>query len=197
MKLTARAAQRFRRARLSVPARLLLRGGSRGAARRGRGDLQDATARRSGARSPGAPRTAFAAHTYNEAFRLLGAHPRLIEPRRAALRREALHAPVQDQRQGRLRRRGLAVAPGLRHLGARRRHARAAGDEHLGVPRRGDADQRPADAHPQEPQGTACWRPATTSRPRPIRSGRSTTRRSRGSSTRAASSRRPASRARC
>src|SRR5215475_7791967 len=28
----------------------------------------------------GSPRTAFAAHTYNEAFRLLGAHPRLIHP---------------------------------------------------------------------------------------------------------------------
>ena len=28
----------------------------------------------------GAPRTAFAAHTYNEAFALLGCHPRLIEP---------------------------------------------------------------------------------------------------------------------
>ena len=28
----------------------------------------------------GAPRTAFAAHTYNEAFGRLGAHPRLIEP---------------------------------------------------------------------------------------------------------------------
>jgi ectoine hydroxylase len=28
----------------------------------------------------GAPRTAFAAHTYNEAFRLLGNHPRLIYP---------------------------------------------------------------------------------------------------------------------
>ncbi|MBW4025757.1 MAG: proline hydroxylase [Proteobacteria bacterium] len=28
----------------------------------------------------GAPRTAFAAHTYNEAFRVLGAHPRLIRP---------------------------------------------------------------------------------------------------------------------
>jgi len=28
----------------------------------------------------GVPRTAFAAHTYNEAFRLLGAHPRLIRP---------------------------------------------------------------------------------------------------------------------
>ncbi len=30
--------------------------------------------------STGAPRTAFAAHTYNEAFRRLGAHPRLIDP---------------------------------------------------------------------------------------------------------------------
>jgi ectoine hydroxylase len=28
----------------------------------------------------GAPRTAFAAHTFNEAFRILGAHPRLIGP---------------------------------------------------------------------------------------------------------------------
>jgi ectoine hydroxylase len=28
----------------------------------------------------GSPRTAFAAHTYNEAFRLLGEHPRLIRP---------------------------------------------------------------------------------------------------------------------
>jgi ectoine hydroxylase len=30
----------------------------------------------------GAPRTAFAAHTYNEVFRLLGSHPRLVEPLR-------------------------------------------------------------------------------------------------------------------
>jgi len=30
--------------------------------------------------SSGAPRTAFAAHTYNEGFRRLGAHPRLIDP---------------------------------------------------------------------------------------------------------------------
>ena len=28
----------------------------------------------------GAPRTAFAAHTYNEAFRILGSHPRLLDP---------------------------------------------------------------------------------------------------------------------
>tara|TARA_B100000949_G_scaffold1641_1_gene1415 strand:- start:529 stop:852 length:324 start_codon:yes stop_codon:yes gene_type:complete len=30
--------------------------------------------------SSGVPRTAFAAHTYNEGFRRLGAHPRLIGP---------------------------------------------------------------------------------------------------------------------
>ena len=30
--------------------------------------------------SSGAPRTAFAAHLYNDAFRRLGAHPRLVEP---------------------------------------------------------------------------------------------------------------------
>ena len=30
--------------------------------------------------SSGVARTAFAAHTYNEGFRRLGAHPRLIEP---------------------------------------------------------------------------------------------------------------------
>src|SRR5438067_1648974 len=28
----------------------------------------------------GTPRTAFAAHTYNDTFRVVGAHPRLIEP---------------------------------------------------------------------------------------------------------------------
>ncbi|MGH6816729.1 MAG: phytanoyl-CoA dioxygenase family protein, partial [Hyphomicrobiaceae bacterium] len=28
----------------------------------------------------GAPRTAFAAHTYNEAFAILARHPRLVEP---------------------------------------------------------------------------------------------------------------------
>src|SRR5262245_64953002 len=31
----------------------------------------------------GAPRTAFAAHLYNEAFGVLGAHPRMIEPIRS------------------------------------------------------------------------------------------------------------------
>src|SRR4029077_2568108 len=35
----------------------------------------------------GAPRTAFTAHTYNEAFRLLGNHPRLIHPVEQLFRR--------------------------------------------------------------------------------------------------------------
>jgi len=34
----------------------------------------------------GAPRTAFAAHTYNEAYRRLGRHPRLVEPVKQLLR---------------------------------------------------------------------------------------------------------------
>ena len=67
----------------------------------------------------GSPRTAFAAHTYNEAFRLLGAHPRLIRPVEQVFGEAAVHAPVQDQREIRVRWRGVAVAPGLRHLGAR------------------------------------------------------------------------------
>jgi ectoine hydroxylase len=88
----------------------------------------------------GAPRTAFAAHTYNEAFRLLGYHPRLIQPVEQVFGERLYMHQVQDQRQGGFRRRCLAVAPGLRHLGARRRHARAAGDEHCRVHGRGNAD---------------------------------------------------------
>ena len=65
----------------------------------------------------GAPRTAFAAHTYNEAFRLVGHHPRLIRPVEQVFG-EQLYIPVQDQRQSGVRGRCLAVAPGLRHLGA-------------------------------------------------------------------------------
>ena len=48
-------------------------------------------------------------------------------PGRAGVRRTALHAPVQDQREGGVRGRCLAMAPGLRHLGARRRHAASRG----------------------------------------------------------------------
>ena len=48
--------------------------------------------------SNGAPRTAFAAHLYNEAFRRLGAHPRLVEPQfRDELPREGDHPPLPDR----------------------------------------------------------------------------------------------------
>ena len=54
-------------------------GGGGGAAHRGRGHLRARPAQIWREKS-GAPRTAFAAHTYNEAFALLGRHPRLLEP---------------------------------------------------------------------------------------------------------------------
>ena len=49
-------------------------------ARRSRGDPQATDRQEVWREKTGAPRTAFAAHTYNEAFRLLGRHPRLIGP---------------------------------------------------------------------------------------------------------------------
>jgi ectoine hydroxylase len=69
----------------------------------------------------GAPRTAFAAHTFNETFRLTGlasAARRAVTP---AVRRGRLRASAQAQRQGRIRGRCLAVASGLRHLGPQAR----------------------------------------------------------------------------
>ena len=100
----------------------------------------------------GAPRTAFAAHTFSEVFGLLGAPPAPDRTVAAIVRRGSLRPPVQAQRQGRLRGRRLAMAPGLRHLAARRRHAAGARHEHRGVPRRGDADQRPAAADSEKSQ---------------------------------------------
>ncbi len=78
---------------------------------------------------------------------LRGAHvQRALRPAGAAsahgragegpLRRGALHAPVQDQRQDGLRRRRLAVAPGLRHLAQRRHDADRARDERRHLPGR-------------------------------------------------------------
>ena len=145
----------------------------------------------------GAPRTAFAAHLYSEPF----AHPRRASAHdradRADLRRKGLHAPVQDQRQSRLRRRRLAMAPGLRHLETRRRHARAARDERRDLPRRGEADQRPADVRAEEP---ARRRPRGRARPRDHELSAVDARRGNRDAagrSRAASSRQPASPAAC
>lgn len=50
--------------------------------------------------SSGVPRTAFAAHTYNDAFRRLGRHPRLVNPVMQIIDGAGIYAPVQGQRQG-------------------------------------------------------------------------------------------------
>ena len=75
----------------------------------------------------GAPRTAFAAHTFNEVFRLLACHPRLVEPLQQYFGEDVYMHQFKINAKARVRRRGLAVAPGLRHLGARRRHAASRG----------------------------------------------------------------------
>ena len=67
-----------------------------------------------------AVRTNFAAHLYSAPFARLARHPRMVQPVKDLLGEDAVHAPVQDQRQDGLRRRRLAVAPGLRHLAQRR-----------------------------------------------------------------------------
>ena len=64
----------------------------------------------------GVARTAFAAHTYDEAHRRLGAHPRLLDPVMQILDGPVYMHQYKIQRQGRLRWRRLAMAPGLRHL---------------------------------------------------------------------------------
>ena len=80
----------------------------------------------------------------------------------AAVRRGRVHAPVQDQRQGRVRRRPVAVAPGLRHLAGGRPDARGARDEHRDLPERGERVQRAAHVHPRAATSSASSTPRTT-----------------------------------
>ena len=93
------------------------------------------------------PRTAFAAHCYHEALPSARPPSAPDRTRHAAARRACLHAPVQGQREGGLRRRRLAVAPGLRHLVARRPDAGSAGHEYRAVRRRRHRIQRPSLDH--------------------------------------------------
>ena len=113
------------------------------------------------------------------ALRAPGASPADDRSGRPGLRRAGLHAPVQDQRQDGLRRRRVAVAPGLRHLVQRRPDAGGPGDERRDLPRRGERVQRPADVHPRQPQARRARRRARHHRRPAIRCGPSITRRSR------------------
>ena len=134
--------------------------------------------------SSGVARTAFAAHHLSRGIPPPGAPPPPHRGSDAARRRPGVHAPVQGQRQGRVRRRGLAMAPGLRHLASRRRDAGTARDEHRGVPRRGDRRQTGRCCSSRRATSRASSRPGTTWRPRPTRCGRSTAPRSRSSPSR-------------
>ena len=99
----------------------------------------------------GAPRTAFAAHLYNEAFGLLGAHPRMIDPV------EQIFGEKVYMHQYKINAKSAFtgdVWQWHQDYGTWKRDdgmPRAARDEHRDLPRRGDADQRPPDAGAEEP----------------------------------------------
>ena len=146
-----RADPPVRRAWLSVLPELLFRGRDRADAPGGRRDPQ-ARAGGSLAREVGRAAHRIRGAQVQRGIPSAGASSAPRDPARADFRRKPLRPSVQAQRQGRVRRRCVAMAPGLRHLGARRRHAGAARDEHRGVPRRGFSVQRRADARPAQPQ---------------------------------------------
>ena len=98
------------------------------------------------------PRTAFAAHTYNDLFGRLARHPRLIEPVE-----QLLDGPVYIHQ---FKINAKAAFDGdvwqwHQDYGTWQRddaHARGARDEHRPVPGRRHRVQRAADVHPEEPQ---------------------------------------------
>ena len=105
---------------------------------------------------PGAPRTAFAAHLYNEAFGLLGAPS--AHDRAGASRSSASRSTCTSTRSTQNRPSPATSGSGTRITEPEplRRHAGTAGDEHRDLSRRGDADQRSPDAGAEEPE---CRRP--------------------------------------
>ncbi len=151
----------------------------------------------------GAPRTAFAAHTYSEVFGLLAQHPRLVEPLQQLFGEDVyvhqfkLNAKAAFE--GDVWQWHQDYGTWARDDGM----PRTARDEHRGLPRRGAADQRPADVHPEEPQARHARRRSRHSNDvlsavdARQRHGDAAGRRGGGSRAASASSRRPASRARC
>ena len=96
-------------------------------------------------------RTAFAAQHYNEAFRRLARHPRLVEPVKQILGGDVYMHQFKLNAKAAFNGDVWQWHQGLRHLAPRRRDARAAGDEHRALPRGRDRVQRRPDVHPKEP----------------------------------------------
>ena len=92
----------------------------------------------------GVARTAFAAHTYSEPYRRLGAHPRLIEPVMQILEEEVYMHQFKINAKAAF---DGAVWQWHQDYGIwSSRH------EHRGFPGGCNRGQRPAAVHPQEPQ---------------------------------------------
>jgi ectoine hydroxylase len=120
----------------------------------------------------GAPRTAFAAHLYNEAFGLLGRHPRMIEPieqifgEKVYMHQFKINAKAAftgdvwqwHQDYGTWKRDDGMPEPRAMNIAI--------------FPRRGDADQRSADAGAAEPARRRPQGPRTISKPPHTRCGR-------------------------
>ena len=145
----------------------------------------------------GAPRTAFAAHTFNETFRLLASHPRLVEPLRQLFGEDVyvhqfkLNAKAAFE--GDVWQWHQDYGTWARDDGM----PQAARHEYRRVPGRGHADQRRADADSEKPQARCAQ-----GRPRPGDNVLSAMDARQGDGDanwlpKAVSSRRPASPARC
>ena len=152
MRLTPPQLEQFdREGYLFFPAQFTPRGNARPHGRRARA-LQPARGlQRARKRQGGGAHQLRRAHV-QRALRAAGAASAHGAAGDGPVRRSGVHAPVQDQRQGGIRRRRLAVAPGLRHLAQRRHDAHRARDERRDLPGRRERVQRPADVHSRQPQ---------------------------------------------
>ena len=203
MKLSRRTTQSLRRAGLRLPAELLLGGGDRAASHRGRADPQ------------GRPPGGLAREDRRAAHRLRRAHlQRGVPPAGAAIRGWSSRCKQyfgEDVYVHQFKLNAKAAFEGdvwqwHQDYGTWARDdgmPQAARHEHRGVPRRGDADQRPAAAHSRQPQaGRVRGRPRQADHVLSAVDARQGHRdaalpRGRGRARQPASSRRPASPARC
>ena len=99
----------------------------------------------------GAPRTAFAAHTFSEVFSLLARHPRLVEPLSQLFGEDVYVHQFKLNAKAAFEGEVWQWHQDYGTWAPRRWHAATARDEYRALPRRGAAVQRPADVHSEEP----------------------------------------------